>query len=281
MTRNKQAILDYYQYAEKDYQWIWHLDAQMAMHYGYWDEKTSGLEAALRRENEVLAKRAGIKKTDVILDAGCGVGGSSLFLAATFGCRVIGITLSEHQVETARHNARKMHLEKQVTFKAEDFTATSFPDNTFDVVWAIESVCHALDKNDFIKEAYRILKPGGRLILADGFAAKEEYSPNEARLMRLWLQGWGVESLATIQQFVDGLRLHGFADCHAEDVTARVMPSSVRLYRYSFPGYVVDFFLRLVRLRNTTAHRNVVAARYQYISLRKRLWAYHIVLAVK
>lgn len=77
------------------------------MHFGYWDEKVKIFSQSLERENEILADKAKIKSSDVVLDAGCGVGGSSILLAKKFGCKVIGITLSERQAEQATRNAER------------------------------------------------------------------------------------------------------------------------------------------------------------------------------
>lgn len=76
-----------------------------------------------------------------MLDAGCGVGGSSIFLASTLGCRVTGITLSEREVEQATDNAKQKGVAALVDFKAMNYCATNFPDTSFDVVWGCESIC--------------------------------------------------------------------------------------------------------------------------------------------
>ena len=65
------------------------------MHYGHWGATTRGLRAALRRQNEILAQRVRVEPGDRVLDAGCGVGGSAIYLAAVKRCQAIGITLSE------------------------------------------------------------------------------------------------------------------------------------------------------------------------------------------
>jgi len=192
MVINKSQIIKYYDSCEIDYKLAWHLNTCLAMHAGYWDNKVANLPQALERENEVLAEKADVKKSDIVLDAGCGVGGSTIFLAKKFGCKAIGITLSQKQVNSATKNAKKNGVEKLVTFYKMDFLNTSFADNSFDVVWAIEAVCHANDKKKFIMEAFRLLKKNGRLIIADGFAAKNNYNAEENKLMKKWLNGWAV-----------------------------------------------------------------------------------------
>src|SRR5882757_4234649 len=204
------SIVTYYRAAELDYRLVWRLGSQMAMHFGYWDSSTRTLAAALQRENQILADWASIRGSDSVLDAGCGVGGSAIYLGRNIGCRVLGITLSESQVRTAERNAARSQVAELVHFKLRDFVATGLPDASFDVVWAIESVCHAETKLDFLQEAYRILRPGGRLIVADGFAIKDELSPDEAALMRSWLDGWAVPSIDTVQQFRSSMRAAGF-----------------------------------------------------------------------
>lgn len=69
--------------------------------------KSKSFPESLLRMNEVMIETAGIKPTDKVLDAGCGVGGSSIFMASVLGCNVTGITLSKRQVQQANENAAK------------------------------------------------------------------------------------------------------------------------------------------------------------------------------
>ena len=98
---DKKGIVEYYDVAQVSYQDVWHLDDCLALHYGFWESGVTSLRQALVKENEVLAQLAGIQLGDAILDAGCGVGGSSIYLAKTIGCSVTGITLSDQQVAEA------------------------------------------------------------------------------------------------------------------------------------------------------------------------------------
>lgn len=186
MVLNKQRIIEYYDSCEIDYKKFWDLNKGLAIHYGYWDETTKTFRQSLQRFNEILSEKAEIKKSDKILDAGCGVGGGSIFLAKKFGCRVTGITICKKQVKAAKINAENNNVADLVDFYEMDYMNTKFDDFSFDVVWALESVCYS-DKKRFIKEAFRILKKGGRLIIADGFASKSNYNNKESFLMRKWL----------------------------------------------------------------------------------------------
>ena len=278
--RDKQ-IVDYYDTCESDYRLFWDLNHSHAMHAGYWDEKTRTLRQALRRENEVLAELAGIKEGEHVLDAGCGVGGSSIFLGKTFGCNVVGITLSAKQVQTATQKAIQAGVQDKVKFHEKDYTCTGLPSHTFDVVWAIESVCHAKEKRSFIKEAMRLLKPGGRLILADGFASKIQGSAADQNKMRCWLEGWGVESLDQADKFQSDLMGEGFADIQFIDITKHVIPSSQRLYRVSWPAIPLSKIGEWVGIRHPAQTANLLSARCQYLTLKKGLWVYGIFHAVK
>jgi len=97
-TEYHKRIIDYYRVTENAYKDSWDLDNSLAIHYGYWDEKVRSFPASLLRMNEVMIEAAGIMVDDKVLDAGCGVGGSSIFIATTTGAHVSGITLSEKQV---------------------------------------------------------------------------------------------------------------------------------------------------------------------------------------
>jgi len=274
------SIVTYYNAAELDYRLVWHLGSQMAMHFGYWDSSTKTLAAALQRENQILAEWARIGRSDCVLDAGCGVGGSAIYLGRKIGCRVLGITLSESQVRTAKRNAARAKVSDLVDFELRDFVATGLPAASFDVVWAVESVCHAEKKMDFLREAHRILRSGGRLIIADGFAIKNELSGDEAALMRSWLEGWAVPSIDTVEQFRSDIRAAGFQVAREQDATDNVLPSSRRLFRLAHLRFL-DYLLYALRLRSKAAHGNVIAARNQYLAVRQGLCGYHIFLGIK
>lgn len=154
-------IEEYYNSTENAYKDSWDLDHSLAIHFGYWDIKVSSFRQSLLRMNEIMMEAARIGPGDHVLDAGCGVGGSSIFIASKIGCRVTGITLSERQVGQAKKNAEGKGLVDLVEFRQMDYGATSFEDASFDVVWGCESICYADDKEQFIRESYRILKPGG------------------------------------------------------------------------------------------------------------------------
>ncbi len=276
-----QQIVDYYDACNIDYRLIWNLDKSYAMHFGYWDKKVKNFSQSLERENEVLAEMARIKSSDVVLDAGCGVGGSSIFLAKKFGCEVVGITLSRKQADAAAKNAERNGVAGNTEFLVMDFENITLPNEKFDVVWAIESVCHANSKKKFLEGMGRILKPNGRLIVADGFAVKEDYNDSEKNIMQKWLSGWAVNSLETIENFKKFLADAGFQKISFFDISDHVIPSSKRLYKYSFPamffGKIAEFF----KIRTSVQNGNIVAARYQYKALLKKLWKYGIFYAEK
>jgi cyclopropane fatty-acyl-phospholipid synthase-like methyltransferase len=274
-------ISRYYDLSEVHYRRFWNLKKSRSLHYGYWDGSVKNFHEALLRINKVLADQAEIKKGEQILDAGCGIGGSSIWLARERDCEVTGISLNERQVNQANAFAAQKGLADKVFFEQKDYTNTFFPAGSFDVVWAIESVCYAHDKGSFLKEAYRILKSGGRLIIADFFKANH-LNPDEEGLVKKWANGWAVNDFSTMEDFDLKLKANNFQEVKIMDTTVAIMPSAKKLYRSYFAGIIGAKLYRVFKSGATTLGRNNVLNAYlQYKTLRKGLWKYQIVKAKK
>ena len=142
------------------------------MHHGYYGK--NGNYRLDRRQAQIdlieeLLVWAGYDQDNLpqnIIDVGCGIGGSTLYLAQKFGSKATGITLSPVQASRARERAVEAGLDNQVDFEVADALAMPVEDNTFDLVWSLESGEHMPDKAKFLAECYRVLKPGGKMILA-------------------------------------------------------------------------------------------------------------------
>ena len=101
-----------------------------------------------------------------ILDVGCGIGGTSRYLAKKFpDAQVTGITISEEQQKRATQLAAERGI-TNVKFEICDALAMKYEDNQYDFVWACESGEHMPDKEKYVQEMTRVLKPGGRMVIA-------------------------------------------------------------------------------------------------------------------
>lgn len=272
-------IAAYYRESRTDYELVWDLGSCHALHAGYHDEATDGHAAAVENLNRVLADAVDLGPDDRVVDCGCGVGGSSVWLAERRGATVHGVDLVPMQLADARALAVERGVRDSVAFARQDFTTTAYPDGAFDVVWAIESVCHVAEKAEFAAEAARLLGEDGRLVMADAFRTPEPMTPDEQAAMNRWLDGWAVPNLATAEGFREALVDHGFEDVRLRDVTEHVLPSSRRLYLASRLFGPLERALNWVGYRSDAQTDNRVAARYQYETLRDGLWTYRIVTA--
>ncbi len=280
-TTSNQEITQYYDRTEVHYKMHWNLNQSLALHYGYWDASTKSFHEALVNTNKILAQKAQINRTDKVLDAGCGIGGSSIYLAQHYGCHCTGISLSEKQVRTAQTIAQKNDLGHLCQFEQADFTNTPFEAESFDVIWAVESVCHANNKQAFIQEAFRLLKKGGRLIMADFFQTKEQFLPKQQQILNHWAAGWAVPHFVSFEQFQQYLHQTGFTLNSTENATQAIIPSAKRLYYRFFPGIIGAKIYQFLYGATSISVANVWTAYYQYKALQQNLWLYGIVCATK
>lgn len=274
-------IVEYYNSTENSYKDSWDLENSHAIHYGYRDEKARTFPQSLLRMNEVMMEAAGVGPSDKVLDAGCGIGGSCFFLVEKSGCQAIGISLSEQQIQKAKSLALKKKLNDKTNFEVMDYCHTAFADASFDVVFACESVCYAVDKERFIREAYRLLKPGGRLVLADGFAT--EFDNNNNPVLKKWLEGWLVNYLESPARFEQFMQNSGFKNIFYRDISKHTLSSARRLYVIYFVASLYVFFKKLMGSDKSTPMQraNIRACKYQYLGLKKGLWQYGLFVGWK
>lgn len=276
MKFTKQDIIEYYDKSEISFRLFWDLKQSMAMHYGYTDEKARTFRQSLARFNEILVERANINRDDHVFDAGCGVGGSSVYIAKNCQCTIEAATVCPKQIVKANENAKKNGVKEKIIFHEMDYCNTGFEDEQFSVVWGLESICYANEKKKFLQEAYRILKPGGRIIIADGFAARETYEGDDEKMMKAWLDGWAVNNIETGAAFIRHGEDIGFKNMYYKDVSKNVFPSSRKMFIFSIPAIILAKIQFLFGFISYLESIHSVTLYNQYAAMKKGLWQYGI-----
>ncbi|MCL1466961.1 methyltransferase domain-containing protein [Argonema galeatum] len=151
------------------------------MHHGYYgpdgNQKKDRRQAQIDLIEELLTW-AQVQHAQDILDVGCGIGGSSLYLAQKYNASATGITLSPVQASRATERAQVAGLSTRTEFQVADALNMPFADASFDFVWSLESGEHMPDKQKFLQECYRVLKPRGTFLMAT-WCHRPAMSPNK------------------------------------------------------------------------------------------------------
>ncbi|HET6211671.1 MAG TPA: methyltransferase domain-containing protein [Micromonosporaceae bacterium] len=216
----RRAIQDHYDGLIQLYEDLW----GEHIHHGYWEPGQPGGErhqAQVRAVDKLIAF-AGVPDGARILDAGCGVGASAVYLASRLGCSVEGITLSAEQVSRAELKAEQAGVAALARFRQLDAMATDYPDDSFDVVWAFESCELMPDKSGFLAECARVLRPGGVLAMATWCARDDQLTPSEVRLLRRIYRDFVVSHVLPLDQYEKLCWQLGYEQVRVADWTDRV-----------------------------------------------------------
>lgn len=226
----RQKIIHYFEGAGLDY-YYW--DKDFNMHFGYYAPGISPFDrpALLRRMNREVMRRLCLEQyaEPLVLDLGCGLGAASRCMAGENPeAQFAGFTITPWQVHFGNQLTREAGLERRVTLYESDFASLPLGDNTAEAAFALESACYAKghDKAEFALELYRVLKPGARFVVADGF--RKHARPLPAWLEKVYRKNmdcWALTELADIQLFVKSLQNEGFRNIRVEDISWRVAPS--------------------------------------------------------
>ncbi|ADJ28874.1 class I SAM-dependent methyltransferase [Nitrosococcus watsonii] len=203
------------------------------VHWGYWSEPPQGVVSPedFAQAAENLTKKiyfaANTKNNQRILDVGCGFGGTIASLNENFsGMELIGLNIDIRQLLRAQEKV-KAHSGNTIYFEAGDACALPFPDQSFDVVLAVECIFHFPERSKFFAEAWRVLKPGGYFALSD-FIPQNFFSPLTA-----FSSGWpfargffGRCNLQyTLAQYRSLAQAMGFKGRIEKDITENTLPT--------------------------------------------------------
>lgn len=282
MSHTQEHIKDYYNQTQFDYSfiWNWRLKTTPALHFGYYDEKATKHEQAIFRVNEVLADWANVTEGTKVLDAGCGLGNTTMWLAQNRKADVTGITLVQKQVDTAYALAKKQNI-TGANFQVADYLKTPFSDNSFDVVWACEALCHAPDKSLFYKEAFRVLKPGGRIVIAENLRPSRPMSAENEKFLHDIFDAWAIPDLDTLEEHKQHAVNAGFINFQYKDVTKNVWVSYKNLKKIVKQLKPLATVLNTFRLVPKVRYNNYIQSGRQADAIEQGVFTYAHLLATK
>jgi len=230
-TELKDGIASFYDSSSGVWERVW----GEHMHHGYYGpegrEPKDHQQAQVDMVDESLAW-AGVNEappTGAFLDVGCGIGGSSRHIARKYGKGVTGtgITLSPVQAARAQALSDAQGFDGRLQFQVADALAMPFADDSFDLVWSMESGEHMPDKRQFVAELSRVCKPGGRVLVVawchrDLREGETALSPREERLLGRINRAYYLPRWCSAADYVSLMREYGLEDVRTDDWTKSV-----------------------------------------------------------
>lgn len=250
-------------------------------HFGYYPSKKPDIteKQAQREIMDLLANQLQLKSTDIVLDAGCGRGTTSCYLAKKYGYHITGIDIVEFELKMAKRRAEKLNLREKVTFFLQDYSNTQFPDYCFDKIFTLETLVHSPDFHKTLGEFHRLLKVKGRLALFEyTLSPSEEFNAYDRRMLDIINTGSAMMSLDKMlhNNFKKDIEKNGFKVITDETITEYIRPSMERFYQYAkIPYKLIQLFQLQSKFINTTA-----GVEFYKMGL-KGLVHYHTIIAEK
>ncbi len=280
----KQGIIDYYSEAGMDYE-PW--SRRFNMHFGYFRLGVNPFnrEAMLdEMNNQALSRlQLSLNKANTLLDLGCGVGASGRFIVSnTELVTVIGATIVPWQVKKAKELSTDREFQERLTFELMDYCKLPLANQSIDGAYALESSCYdkGKDKRRFLEESFRILKPGARLVVADGFTKGEKHTRLFNFLYRKVCKGWMLDDFAGVDVFVKAMRDIGYEDIQVQDASWRVALSVMYVPWVSLKYFFSKIFLNKSDMKIEMGHF-VAPVFGMLMGLHRSQYGYHIISARK
>lgn len=246
-------------------------------HFGYYAEGTLWLfplSGAMRAMEGQMFSILNLPTGSRVLDAGCGVAHVAIYMAKN-GLKVEAIDIVDRHVARGRTNVQAQKLEKSITVSKMSYQDLSFGNASFDGLYTMETLSHATDFHQAVKELHRVLKPGGSLVLFEYEHADPKTGPAKEAIARVneYSSMTAFQNL-TIGSIEKELSTVGFDDIEVRDFSENVAPMMRFFALVALVPYMLICLLGLQeRFPNTMAavelwrHREYI--KYVAISAKK------------
>ncbi|MGW0706379.1 methyltransferase domain-containing protein [Streptomyces sp. NPDC002643] len=195
------------------------------IHVGYWDDDPEvPIAEATDRLTDLVAERLALRPDRQLLDVGCGIGVPALRIAGAHDVRVTGITVSQQQVTEAAERAVGSDAGGRVSFRLADAMDLPFEDAAFDGAFAIESLLHLPDQTPALKEIHRVVRPGGRLVIAD-LCQRQPFTGDDKAVLDGMLRMYEIAGINTPDEHRARLAEAGWELLELTDIGERVRAS--------------------------------------------------------
>lgn len=193
------------------------------IHRSLWKDGIDNLEDALNYSNSLILNE--IESLNInspkIADLGCGVGASLFYIYPRLQNPqpALGLTLSPVQAKLAKDSANELNLQNQILFAEGDFTSVPLANESLDAIYSVEAVCHAIEPEKYFREASRLLKKGGKLILVDDYVSNRPFTKHESKWLKAYIDGWYVSGVRTIEQTLEFTKKYNLNLIKNEELT--------------------------------------------------------------
>jgi tocopherol O-methyltransferase len=207
-------IQEHYDLASPYYRDLWgpHL------HHGYYETGRESKDEAAERLIQVLVERSNVPRAGRVLDVGCGIGTTAIWLSQHLDCKVTGITISPVQLEMAAEAARE--VKPKPRFLLHDANDLQLSES-FDAIWAVEVISHLRKRAEFFNRASRLLGKGGIICVAAWLKDAHLKRAEESRYIQPIEEGMLVD-LPTLAEYWDHFNANNLRLRYYEDVSRRV-----------------------------------------------------------
>ncbi len=209
-------------------------ESSLYLNLGYWDG-AQGYDEACQALAHLLGKAAGLNPSDEVLDAGFGFGDQDLYWMAQFSPKhIVGLNITPSHVELARNRVQERGLEDRIDLRLGSATEIPCDPDTFDKVVSLEAAFHFDTREAFFKEAFRVLRPGGRIALADLIpmpGARQDLATRVGDY--LGRSFWQIPKANAYDRkaYAERLRAAGFGGVEVRSIRDQVFPSFVQYAR--------------------------------------------------
>ncbi len=250
-------------------------------HFGYYPDRKPNIteKTAQRLMMDLVAEKLEMKAGERVLDAGCGRGTTSCFLAEKYGAEITGIDIVPFELEIAKKKAAKLINSGKIRFMRQDYSHTDFANSMFDKIFTLETLVHSENAAKTLREFHRLLKPEGKLALFEySVSPPDEFLHEERKLFKLICKGSAMNSLPVMEHdhLARLVTISGFRVISDTDITGNMLPSLERFYKYAYLPYQI-----IKRLGLREKFVNTTAGVEFYKMGKKGLIRYRIIIAGK